>query len=47
LEAIDDDPGGRFYMELSARYGNPMSAPPDDAADRIVLVIRPTKVVRH
>jgi hypothetical protein len=34
-------------MELSARYGHPMTAPPDDAADRIVLVVRPTKAVTH
>lgn len=47
LERVDDDPDGQFYMELSARYGHPMTAPPDDAADRIVLVVRPTKAVTH
>ena len=47
LERIEDDPGGKFYMELSARYGHPMSQPPRDADDRIVLVVRPTKAVVH
>ena len=47
LERIDDDPGGKFYMELSARYGHPLSHPPRDAADRIVLVVRPMATTTH
>ena len=47
LERVEDDPGGRFYMELADRYGQPMSQPPKDADDRIVLVVRPTKAVVH
>jgi PPOX class probable F420-dependent enzyme len=47
VERIEDDPGGRFYMELSARYGEPMTEPPPDADDRIVIVVRPTKAVTH
>ena len=47
VERIEDDPGGRFYMELSARYGEPMTEPPPDAADRIIIVVRPTKAVTH
>lgn len=47
LERIEDDPGGRFYMALSERYGHPMSHPPNDADDRIILVVRPTTVVVH
>ncbi len=47
LDRIDDDPGGAFYMELSARYGEPMTAPPEDADQRIILVARPTKVIVH
>ena len=34
-------------MELSARYGHPMRKPPKDAADRIILVVRPTKATTH
>jgi PPOX class probable F420-dependent enzyme len=47
LERIDDDPGGQFYMELAERYGEPMTQPPEDAEDRIILVVRPTKVIPH
>ena len=47
LERIEDDAGGQFFMELSARYGEPRTEPPRDADDRIVLVARPTKVVAH
>jgi PPOX class probable F420-dependent enzyme len=47
LDHVDPDPTGEYYMHLSERYGNPMSEPPPDAADRIILVVKPTKVVVH
>lgn len=47
LERVDPDPTGAFYMELSKRYGHPLTEPPADAALRVVLVVRPTKFIGH
>jgi PPOX class probable F420-dependent enzyme len=41
LDHVDPDPEGAFYRQLSRRYGRGDQAPPD-AADRVVLFIRPT-----
>jgi len=41
LDHVDPDPTGAFYRHLSRRYGAGDQAP-DDAADRIILYIRPT-----
>jgi PPOX class probable F420-dependent enzyme len=44
VERIDEDPTAAMYMKLAERYGVPMSEPPADAPDRVVLVVRPTKI---
>jgi PPOX class probable F420-dependent enzyme len=41
VEAVEDDPTGAFYVELALRYGQPDPKPPTDAADRVVIVVRP------
>ena len=46
LDRVEDDPEGRFYQELSIRYGNDGRAPAD-AADRVILWIRPTAVSKQ
>ena len=33
------DPTGSYYTELNTRYGSQLSAPPADAADRVILVM--------
>lgn len=33
------DPSGSYYVDLNSRYGSPLSAPPADAADRVILVM--------
>lgn len=48
LERIDPDPAGDFFVELAKRYDAPFGTnPPSDAADRIVIVVRPTKTSTH
>lgn len=39
------DPEGAFYPVLGARYGDPDTPVPPDAADRVVLVMSIDKVV--
>jgi PPOX class probable F420-dependent enzyme len=46
LEEVQPDPTGAFYVELSTRYGAG-AKPPSDAADRVVLVMRPTATSRQ
>lgn len=41
---IDPDPEGAFFAVLADRYGLAMDGPVADAAERIVLVIRPDRV---
>jgi PPOX class probable F420-dependent enzyme len=41
LDHVDPDPEGAFFRELSRRYDSG-DEPPADAADRVVLIIRPT-----
>ncbi|MEX1078272.1 MAG: PPOX class F420-dependent oxidoreductase [Homoserinimonas sp.] len=38
------DPTGSYFTELNARYGSVLSAPPADAADRVILVMAIDKV---
>ena len=48
VERVDPDPEGDFFVELAKWYDAPFGtdAPPD-AADRTVLVVRPTKTSTH
>jgi PPOX class probable F420-dependent enzyme len=46
LDRIEPDPEGKLFSELSARYGQGGETPPD-AADRVILVCRPTQVSRQ
>jgi PPOX class probable F420-dependent enzyme len=41
VTAIEPDPEGAFFIDLAARYGRDLGGPPGDAADRVVLVVRP------
>jgi PPOX class probable F420-dependent enzyme len=43
VEEIVPDPTGTFYMQLNERYSGPLTEPPADKADRVILVVRPTK----
>lgn len=40
VESIGPDPTGAFYVHLQQRYGSG-TAPPRDAADRVIIVARP------
>jgi PPOX class probable F420-dependent enzyme len=42
LEEVVPDPTGAFYLQLNDRYSGPLSEPPPDKADRVILVVRPT-----
>jgi len=42
VEEIVPDPTGAFYMKLNDRYSGPLTEPPPDKADRVILVVRPT-----
>ncbi len=42
VEEIVPDPTGSFYLELNDRYDGPLTEPPADKADRVILVVRPT-----
>jgi PPOX class probable F420-dependent enzyme len=42
VEEIVPDPTGAFYLQLNDRYSGPLTGTPADAADRVVLVVRPT-----
>jgi PPOX class probable F420-dependent enzyme len=46
LDHVDPDPEGAFYRQLARRYGRADQAPPD-AADRVVLFIRPTATAQQ
>lgn len=41
VEGIEPDPDGAFYVELARRYGRDNPTPPPDAADRVVIAVRP------
>ena len=42
VEEIVPDPTAAFYMHLNDRYSGPLTEPPPDKADRVILVVRPT-----
>lgn len=42
VEEIVPDPTGAFYVALNDRYAGPPTEPPPDAADRVIVVVRPT-----
>ena len=42
VEEIVPDPTGAFYLELNDRYDGPLTEPPADKADRVIVVVRPT-----
>ena len=42
VEEIVPDPTGAFYLKLNDRYSGPLTEPPADKADRVILVVRPT-----
>jgi PPOX class probable F420-dependent enzyme len=42
LEEVVPDPTGAFYLHLNDRYSGPVTEPPPDKADRVILVVRPT-----
>jgi PPOX class probable F420-dependent enzyme len=42
VEAIEPDPTGAFYLQLNDRYSGPLTEPPPDKADRVILIVRPT-----
>jgi len=39
LQEVIPDPTGAFYVVLGKRYGNADQQAPDDAADRVILVM--------
>jgi PPOX class probable F420-dependent enzyme len=41
VERIVPDPGGAEFLRLAERYHMPQPEPPEDAADRIAVAIRP------
>jgi len=41
VEKITPDPTGEFYLHLNDRYQGPLTEPPADKADRVILVVRP------
>jgi len=43
VERIEDDSSGEFFLSLAKRYGQTLSGPPSDAADRVVYVVRPER----
>ncbi|HET6732693.1 PPOX class F420-dependent oxidoreductase [Mycobacterium sp.] len=47
VEEIVPDPTGSFYLHLNDRYGGPLTEPPADKADRVILVVRPTEVSKQ
>jgi PPOX class probable F420-dependent enzyme len=42
VESITPDPTGAFYVQLAKRYGRADPAPPPDAADRVIIAVRPS-----
>lgn len=42
VEEIVPDPTGAFYLQLNDRYSGPLTEPPPDKADRVIVVVRPT-----
>jgi PPOX class probable F420-dependent enzyme len=48
VDHIDPDPTGAFYVELAKRYDAPFGTDaPKDAADRVIIYVRPTFAGGH
>ena len=47
VEEIIPDPTGAFYLELNDRYSGPLTEPPPDKADRVIIVVRPTNYTKQ
>ncbi len=47
VEEIVPDPTGAFYLKLNDRYSGPLTEPPPDKADRVILVVRPTAYTKQ
>jgi PPOX class probable F420-dependent enzyme len=47
VERVEPDPTGAFYQVLDKRYNDRDGVEVRDAADRVILVVRPTKFVAH
>ncbi|MCP2030972.1 PPOX class probable F420-dependent enzyme [Okibacterium sp. HSC-33S16] len=45
LDEVRPDPTGAFYVHLGKRYGNATQEAPPDSADRVILVMRISKVI--
>lgn len=45
LSEVIPDPAGEFYIYLGKRYGNAEQEAPPDSADRVILVMRISKVI--
>ena len=41
------DPKAEFFLKLNDRYSGSLTEVPADAADRVVLVVRPTLYSKH
>jgi hypothetical protein len=47
VEEIVPDPKAEFFLKLNDRYSGSLTEVPPDAADRVVLVVRPTLYSKH
>lgn len=47
VEEIVPDPKAEFFLKLNDRYSGSLTEVPADAADRVVLVVRPTLYSEH
>ncbi|SNQ50175.1 putative PPOX class F420-dependent enzyme [Frankia canadensis] len=48
VERVDPDPTGAFFVRLNKRYSGPFGpSHPTDAADRVILAVRPTAIGRR
>ncbi|ORA31433.1 PPOX class F420-dependent oxidoreductase [Mycobacterium aquaticum] len=47
VEEIVPDPTAEFFLKLNDRYSGSLTEVPPDAADRVVLVVRPTLYSKH
>lgn len=47
VDHIEADPTGSFYVELARRYGDESPSAPPDAADRVIISVRPTAYTKR
>ncbi|TLF98253.1 F420-dependent protein [Nocardia cyriacigeorgica] len=45
LVTVEGDEDGKFYSELSNRYGETIDEPPPDIDDRVVLILDTTRFI--